>query len=166
MDGFICASCGERHLLPTSFGAEAPASYLALPEDERSTRALLSSDQCIIDDQWFFVRGLIELPIVGTDQVFGWGVWVSVSEKSFRRIAELWETEGREREPPCFGWLNTWLPGYPNTLSLKTMVHTRPVGVRPCVELEPTDHPLALEQRNGVTWDRVRAIATALMHPD
>lgn len=28
----------------------------------------------------------------------------------------------------------------------------------PYVELEPTDHPLAIEQRNGITLDRVKEI--------
>lgn len=51
------------------------------------------------------------------------------------------------------------------TLNLKTHVHTRPVGERPCVELEPTDHPLAVEQRTGITLDRVLKIATAVLHP-
>ena len=50
------------------------------------------------------------------------------------------------------------LPLYPNTLNLKTQVHTRPVGERPLVELKPTDHPLAVEQRHGITMDRVRRL--------
>lgn len=45
-----------------------------------------------------------------------------------------------------------------------TRVHTRPVGERPVIELEPTDHPLAVEQRTGITLDRVREIAAALLH--
>jgi hypothetical protein len=32
---------------------------------------------------------------------------------------------------------------------LKTNVHTRARGLRPTVELEPTDHPLAVEQREA-----------------
>ena len=28
----------------------------------------------------------------------------------------------------------------------------------PYVELEPTDHPLAIEQRNGITLERVKEI--------
>ncbi len=50
------------------------------------------------------------------------------------------------------------------TLNLKTHVHSRPVGERPYVELEPTDHPLAVEQRTGITVDRVREIAAAVLH--
>ncbi|MCI4339810.1 MAG: DUF2199 domain-containing protein, partial [Thermoplasmata archaeon] len=40
----------------------------------------------------------------------------------------------------------TSLPLYPDTLLLKTHVHTRPIGQRPFVELEPTDHPLSVER--------------------
>jgi hypothetical protein len=79
-------------------------------------------------------------------------------------MVELWTTPGRESEPPYFGWLCTFLPIYPSTVSLKTRVHIRPVGQRPFVELEPTDHPLAVEQRNGITMDRVREIAEILLH--
>lgn len=40
-----------------------------------------------------------------------------------------------------------------------------PDGPRPFIELEPTDHPLAVEQRTGITQDRVREIAEAVLHP-
>jgi len=45
-------------------------------------------------------------------------------------------------------------PGYArSTVNLKTMVHARAVGLRPWLELEPTDHPLAVEQRTGISWE-------------
>src|SRR5579862_5479566 len=40
----------------------------------------------------------------------------------------------------------------------------REVGRRPRIELEPTDHPLAVEQRNGITWERVQQIAGLVLH--
>lgn len=43
-------------------------------------------------------------------------------------------------------------------IKFKTNVHIREVGMAPYVELEPTDHPLAIEQRNGITLDRVKEI--------
>ena len=58
------------------------------------------------------------------------------------------------------------VPCYPETLQVKAMVHTRRVGLRPLVELEPTDHPLAVEQRDGITWRRVQEIAEAVLHGD
>ena len=91
-------------------GADAPALWYTLPESERAFRALLSSDQCVIDDEYFFVRGRILLPIVESDDSFIWLAWVSLSAKSFERMSELWDTEGREAEPPYFGWLQCALP--------------------------------------------------------
>lgn len=43
-------------------------------------------------------------------------------------------------------------------------IHTHPVGEVPRAELEPTDHPLAVEQRTGITVERVREIAALVEH--
>ncbi|MFH8561842.1 DUF2199 domain-containing protein [Streptomyces sp. NPDC017988] len=143
--------------------AEAPAVWD--PDFVGAGDCLLSSDQCVVRGQHYFVKGLIEIPVVDSGEVFSWGVWLSLSRENFARAAELWDRPGREAEQPYFGWLTTDLPVYsPTTLNLKTHVHTRPVGERPYVELEPTDHPLAVEQRTGITLDRVRDIAAAVLH--
>lgn len=47
---------------------------------------------------------------------------------------------------------------------LKSMVHQRPVGERPLVELEPTDHPLALHQREGIGEEELKAMVMELLH--
>ena len=166
METYFCKTCGKQHEgPPLSYGSPAPAYWYGIPESELTKRAILSSDQCEIDNQFFFVGGNIEIPIIGTEQIFGWSVWVSLSDNSYKRVSELWNTAGREKEPPYFGWLSTSLPIYPDTINLKTMVHTRPVGERPYVELEPTNHPLAIEQRNGISWERVQEIAELVLHP-
>ena len=73
---------------------------------------------------------------------------------------ELWTSPRRADEPPYFGWLSTSLPAavYPQTLQLKTHVFNQAVGRRPLIVLEPTDHPLAVEQREGITTARVHAL--------
>lgn len=167
--GFTCRGCGERHEGIPAFHAEAPYSYDRLTDAERGAIAELSSDQCVIKrDQGteYYVRGLIEIPVHGHDDPFVWGVWVSLSEESFKRASELWATQGRESEPPFFGWLNTALPIYPSTVSMKTMVHTRPVGQRPSVVLERSDHPLALQQRDGIPLERLQEIVEQVLHGD
>ncbi|MFG2340947.1 DUF2199 domain-containing protein [Streptomyces yangpuensis] len=148
-----------------NYTAEAPAVWD--PAFAEADDCLLSSDQCVIRGQHYFVKGRIEIPVIGSGEMFSWGVWVSLSRESFSRAVELWDTPGREAEKPSFGWLTTDLPVYPTTTRyLKTHVHTRPVGERPFVELEPTDHPLAVEQRTGITLERVREIAAAVLHAD
>ncbi|MFE4826186.1 DUF2199 domain-containing protein [Streptomyces sp. NPDC056672] len=146
-------------------GYSTTAPYVWDPSFADASDCLLSSDQCVIKAQHYFVKGLIEIPVIGGNDVFSWGVWVSLSRENFARAADLWDISGRESEEPYFGWLTTELPIYsPSTINLKTHVHTRPVGERPLVELEPTEHPLAVEQRTGITLERVREIAEAVGH--
>jgi hypothetical protein len=87
-----------------------------------------------------------------------------VSEESIMRILELWNASAIEieKEAPKFGWLCNNISLYPPTMGLKTNLHLRGGGPRPSIELEPTDHPLAIEQRHGISLKRVEEIAAAL----
>ncbi len=166
-EGFRCSRCGELHPeLPFAYGADYPDVYYELPEAERERRCEYAPELCMIDQEHFFLRARIVIPVVDADRPFVWGVWVSQSQENFVRAVENWETPGREQAEPTFGWLCTRLPLYPDTLHLKTEVQMRPVGERPVVVLEPTDHPLAVEQREGITRARVREIAEALLHEE
>ena len=150
--------------MPLAFHAPAPALWSTVPANQVDVSAFLGSDDCVIGDH-YFVRGLIRIPITDRSDWFEWGVWVSLSRENFERTVSLWTQPGREGEPPYFGWLSTELaPLYPSTLNLKTMVHTQPVGLRPHIEVETTDHPLAREQRTGITIERVHEIARTILH--
>jgi len=161
---FQCSCCGETLTGPLAWHFEAPESWLRLSPKDRKTRGELSSDQCVIDNEHFFVRGLVEIPVVDSAEPFAWGVWVSLSKQNFDRARELWNNQDRVNEPACFGWFCNSIPGYPETLHLKTAVHSRDVGVRPYIELEATGHSLAQEQRNGITMERVRQLAEQMHH--
>ncbi|WP_313334692.1 DUF2199 domain-containing protein [Comamonas sp.] len=161
---FMCTSCGEMHQGMPSFGAEDPLSYYDVPNSERSTRCTLSSDTCTVDGKYFFVRGCIEIPIDGEIEPFSWGVWVSLSAESYRKWLEFEFSDKRSHIGPFFGWLNAELMPYPETMNLKTRVHLRDQGIRPFIELEPTDHPLAVEQRQGISVARVAEIYAMVMH--
>jgi hypothetical protein len=49
-------------------------------------------------------------------------------------------------------------------LGIKTFAHVVPGHQRPRLELEPSDHPLALDFRHGVTWERAVDIAELALH--
>lgn len=36
--------------------------------------SMLSSDQCVIKGQHYFIKGLIEIPVIGREDTFSWGV--------------------------------------------------------------------------------------------
>jgi hypothetical protein len=161
---FRCSSCGKEHRGMPTFGFDFPIQYLDIPDGERSERVLLTSDTCTIDGQYFYVRGSLEIPVRGSDVPFAWGVWVSLSEKNFFHFQDLLHVEERSQHGPFFGWLSSPPKPYPDSTNLKTMVHLRDHGVRPYIELEPTDHPLAVEQREGITMDRVAEIYELVVH--
>jgi hypothetical protein len=163
--GFECVTCGEYHVGMPSFGWDYPVQYLLVPPVQRERRIELTSDTCVIDGTLFFVRGCLEIPVQSHEEPFSWGVWCLLSPDSFRRYEELFDRVEREAGESFFGWLCSTIPGYPETQQLKTMVRVRPWPTRPFVELEPTDHPLALEQQEGITAARAREIAERLMHP-
>ncbi|WP_430780752.1 DUF2199 domain-containing protein [Actinoplanes sp. G11-F43] len=161
---FSCGTCGDTHDgPPLSFAAPAPDFWR--PEMAGQEGCLLDADLCVISGEHFFVRGLIELPVWDTGDVFTYSMWVSLSRPNFTRAVDVWEQPGRETEPPYFGWLSNIIAGYePSTLNLRTNVHTRAVGQLPYIELEPTGHPLAVEQLAGITRARVEEIASFHLH--
>jgi hypothetical protein len=162
--GFVCGVCGERHELPLSYSVKAPMAAAAVPMEELEQRIAFTPDQCVIDGRDFYLRGRILVPVIGLEEPFVWGVWAEVSPKNFVRTNELWTTEGRENEAAFPGWLNTQLPVFGDTFNLEVMVQTQVVGKRPHFTVVEEEHPLAVEQRDGITLRRVEEIAEKMLH--
>ena len=152
---YQCKTCGATHPeRPTCFGAQMPAVAAQLNEEDRERRVEISSDQCIVDNEHFFVLGTLDFPVQGSDEVVRWLVWSTLSQPNFERASELWETSGRESEPPYFGWLSNQIPGFPDSLNVKLLVHTEPLGFRPRLEVLDEGHPIWSAQRNGITSEQ------------
>jgi hypothetical protein len=149
---FRCKTCDEVHDDLPDMGIQFPDYYFGVPEEERDARIHLTADTCIIDDEEFFIRGLIEVPIHEYPRTFGFGVWVSQKRENFDAYLENFDSD---QIGPFFGWLSNNISFYAEeTLNLKAMAHFRSGGLRPRLELEPTDHPLAIDQRNGITLEK------------
>ena len=161
---FKCSACGEWHKGMPGFGADAPLHFYGIPEAELKSRCELTTDTCVIDGNFFYVRGCIEIPVEGEDAPFVWGAWVSLSEESFETFLASLTMKKRSHIGPFFGWLSAEFLVYPTSENLKTMLHLRDDGIRPFIELEPTEHPLAVEQRTGISVDRVAEIYATYMH--
>ena len=164
LEAWTCSRCGEPHSGIPGYSFDAPWPWYISPERERST-SVLSEDHCILRNEDYFLRGCVEIPIVGQNKPFIWGVWVSLSRDNFSREQSLRNSPKRVEETPYFGWLSSRIQVYPDTLLLKTQVHSRGVGIAPYIELEPTDHLLAVEQRQGIGLNRVREQGGKLGRP-
>ena len=160
---FRCPECGEVHDDLPDIASDRPDQWWGVPEEERERRTELTSDTCVIDGEHFFIRGVIEIPVHDHPHRFGFGVWVSLKRENFETYLDNWESS---EIGPFFGWLSTRISYYPqDTRLLKTRAHFRACGLRPSIELEPTEHPLAVHQREGITLAKAWEIAHFYMDP-
>jgi len=136
----------------------APDYFWSVPEAERESRVVLTKDQCIIDDRYFFVAGNFSIPVAGTEDAVKFTCWVSLSNQAFERMNDTWENPERVKEEPYCGWFSNNLPTYTGTVKLKARLHQQPPGTKPVIELEPTDHPLSVDSRIGITPERAAEI--------
>jgi hypothetical protein len=82
-EGFHCANCGKWHDgLPLDWAFNAPTYWDQIPEAEREERGHGTPDLCSIDNRDFFVRGLIEIPIVGFQEPSRWRAWSRLARKT------------------------------------------------------------------------------------
>jgi hypothetical protein len=166
-----CGSCEEWHsgpVLDISFtkpyyweaGWDEGSIWVA--SDDEAPRTLsstfLTEDYCAIDGEFFFVRGLIHLPILGAAETFRWGVWGALSRANFEKLLRMENDPERTDLDPMFSWLSTCISGYPDTLSLRMYAHIQEPGTVPYFRLERCDRPLAQEYHHGITPERVREI--------
>jgi hypothetical protein len=157
---WTCSCCGKQFdTLPFDYSFDAPSNWHGLSEAEREARGKLTSDLCVIDDAEFYVRGCVEIPVHDTPHQLVYGVWVSVSRDSFKYILDRWDAVIPEDEPPRFAWLSNWINGYPDPHEIACNLFLRSDNQRPRIVLQPTDYPLAVEQHQGITLDRVKEIA-------
>ncbi len=137
-------------------------------EGPRHKVDVLTADICSWTDdageRSYFIRGVLHIPVPELNDSLRYGVWSSLSKQSFERVLELWEDPAGAEEPPYFGWLSNSLPGYPETLNLKTDVMTAEVDLRPHIVLHDGDHPMIREQQEGITVDRLLDLVGPRLH--
>lgn len=162
---FRCAKCGEIHEGSPSFGFRAPSPFLEQTKEIQDA-GHLGEDLCWYEDEdgpHYFLRVCLEIPIHGVEEPFLWGVWVSLSKSSFDSY--LSGRDSTDQGQSYFGWLCNYLPWYESTYALKTTVHPRSPGIRPCIELEESEHALSVDYHSGISVDKAQAIAQSFLHP-
>lgn len=161
---FLCKSCDKIHEGVPTFGFDSPAIAQWIPEHERESRVELGTDDCVVDGERFLVRGCLEIPVVGEQEPFVWGVWVDISQRDFDQWASAFHLEKRDHIGPFAGYLGSRLPCYPDTFNHHVVMHLRDKGTRPYIEVSRSEHPLHIEQCGGVSQERLAEIYEAVVH--
>jgi len=91
------------------YAFDDPWRWLITPEREGSN-SFFTNIHCLLRGEYYFVRGCLEIPVIGEDEAFIWGVWVSLSRKNFEREKSLVKDPKRVGEPPRM--LAGSAPGY------------------------------------------------------
>ncbi len=165
-----CPCCGSRHEGIFDLACNAPEFWQGdaekLPNAEIfSSENVLTEDFCVVDGEHFFVRCVLELPLLGANgEKFGFGVWSSLAEQNFNSYVDTFDDGNQGELGPWFGWFSNHLNGYPDTLSMKCQVRPRAGRQRPVIELETSDHPLAVAQADGIDLDQLLDIYAANGH--
>ncbi|CAN7716342.1 DUF2199 domain-containing protein [Caballeronia sp. LjRoot29] len=159
---FQCVTCDKWHVGEPSLAFAVPDYLSGIPQDQHKSRVRCSEDLCAVDDEFFFARVSLEIPIIGASAPFLWGIWVTLSRRSFDDYTERFER--REAGGPYFSWLANELPGYPPLAGQQSRIFARAGGLRPLVKLEESDHPLSVDFHKGMSADRAEAIFQMVLH--
>jgi len=167
---YKCTCCGEIHQGSPSFGFREPDPYAWLSDGEKASRATLTEDFCTIthdEGTDRFIRAVLEVPIHGVEDPFVWGVWVSLSEKSFNRYQET--IDAPVAGDGFFGWVSNQISLYPYPGFRPSDVLVQVGRQRPKVMLHrgmPEDDPLVTDQVNGISVARAQELAQRALHGD
>jgi hypothetical protein len=163
---FTCAVCGETHAGETrDIRMGLPQPIFLLDEDERLERAYVEDDFAVLHadrGDRYFVRALLELPIVEEEGYFGYSSWIEVSSADVAALGELWDDEEGWRSGPFAGTLANELSPYAFTEGLPLRIRLREVNLLPLAELEDGDHELVRAQRHGISSHRAHELAATV----
>lgn len=153
--GYVCASCGKVHEgLPTDWGFGLPDEVYALSYLDKYRRSRSNADLCTLDEQRFFLRGLLLIPFTHVDDQFGWGLWVEVPKSAHDFYLENFSND-LAQGTVLPGRLANKVPGFDSTLGLEVQVEVQSGKSRPLLKFPAgSAHQFAVDQREGIGADR------------
>ncbi|HNP24741.1 MAG TPA: DUF2199 domain-containing protein [Panacibacter sp.] len=151
---YTCAKCGQVHDEWPALAFESPTSYNVLPKSTKEEIGELTNDFCIVrhpEQTDRFIRGTLTIKVNNHCEDLEYGLWVSLSEKSFQDYSVNFGNPNYEAR--YFGWLSNDIPEYETTEdSIPTTVFTRKDGLRPeIVPHKNFDHQLVRDYFEGIT---------------
>jgi hypothetical protein len=152
-----CPSCTEKHAGFPAIAYSLPDVVFALSRDERNQRAVTSSDLCVLDDERFFIRAVLQVPVA--DQAVGveYGPWVEVSSTDFCRYAVGFNGAGHAGWFTAAGTLANAFPASESStlgLACRVVAPDDEPKSRPRVKVQDEAHPLYADQANGISLSR------------
>jgi hypothetical protein len=164
-----CTNCGEAHEGLLDLAALAPDPWPGEKHREENSALrfdgdFLSEDFCIMGGRYFFVRGVLEIPVHGFAEKFGFGCWSTLSRENFDKYIDGFNDGDYADWGPWGGWLCNQLADYIGTEPEAMWVYPQPNRQRPTFRIQNPDHPLAIDQEQGIKPERLLAIFESYGH--
>jgi hypothetical protein len=158
-----CPCCGRTFSGVFDIGFDHPAPWTHGNRSESGEDELIVGDDSLGTDlcrigPHRFVRAILPIPIIGTDQIFAFGPWGSVNPSNFDRYvagASSGEFEG------CFAWMMNSLPGFQMDDWLPCNLEIEAKDERPRLYVHDNAHELAQLQETGISFDQLLDIYAA-----
>ena len=158
-----CAGCGDLHEGMAHLAAFAPDPWPG-PEQREENAALrlhgdfLSEDFCVLEGKYFFIRGVLEIPVHGIDEPFGFGCWSTLSRANFDKYLHGFDDGEYPDRGPWGGWLGNRLADYAGTGPEPVWVYPQRDRWRPRFRIQDPAHPLAHDQTHGIPPERAMSL--------
>ena len=152
---YRCPDCRDIHDGLPDLCFALPDAIFDLTAEERETRALVSSDLCILDDAQYFIRCVLEVSITEHTDLFAYGLWAEVCARDFNRYSVYYNTDAPPHLTAFEGKLANRLPHTPETTGLVCDITlSNEEGMRPAISIADEAHILHSEQQDGIGLER------------
>ncbi len=162
-----CHHCQHEHNLnELELAFDSPDAVFALQEPDRTARADMTPDLCMLDGSRFFLRAVLPIPCEGRRLPFNLGLWVETDKQSYCRYVELYSDPNQGREPHFPATIANSVGGYWDLLGLAVNVQLVSETARPTLTCVDQSHPVARDQLNGISGSRALDILSPYLHPE
>jgi hypothetical protein len=149
---FKCSTCGESHDEIPALGFKTPFHYDILNDKEKVEIAEIDDDFCIIkhsDQTDRFIRTTLRMQINDVCEDLDYGIWVSLSEKSFNDYKAGFKANIGGKI--YLGTICNEISDYnKSTIGLHVNVNTKSGGIRPEIIPHNAEHKLISDWEKGI----------------
>lgn len=153
----LSLTCDRPDICPEDLPVQDNAAIFGADGD------VLTEDFCILGELRF-IRAVLAIPIAeGSDHEFVLGTWAGVSPEDFDAYLDLFELRDTENLGASPAWLSNQMP-FGNPGPVACMLHARPDGEYPELQVAEVNHDLARMQNLGVDLDELLGMLQAYGH--
>lgn len=158
-----CSCCGK--MIPISdleLSFERPDEIANLSSEEKDERCERSGDFYILDDERYFIRCVIPLPVHECENYYAIGAWAEVSQSNYQKIWQLWDDENQCNEDPFSGVLANNIPLTDNSHNCSIAIRLN-LKTRPHIIIADETCSLFQEQECGISIHRANEYSDTII---